>query len=402
MWRSFVGGFPFRFWRALAVSAALAFVAPHATHAASATDAAAQEPQVKVLSPQDAARYEKIFALQEKAAFAAADREIAELENMVLMGHVLYQRYVHPTYRSRYDELKRWLLVYADHPGAARIYTLALKRKPKGAAAPNRPEPRVWRQAAGEELDELAPRRETGATRKIFARVRALVRDERPSQALNYLEQPDIKRALGQSGVDEALRYIANSYFAEGVDDKAYALAADVATRNAREVPMANWTAGLAAWRLGKRDLAARHFEALANASAVPSRHARGGRFLGRARLSRDQRARARDAAARDRGRPRRAASTACSPRASSGGRSSSIGACRTSTRRAMRGSSQFPPSSAPSRSSKPGNATSPRKSSSAPMAARRQASIRPCSRSPTSSPCRRGVASRRRSARHV
>jgi soluble lytic murein transglycosylase-like protein len=270
MRRFFVGGFPFRFWRALTASAALWIAALHGAQAASSTEPAPQAPQVKVLSPQDAARYEKIFALQDKAAFDAADREIADLDDMVLMGHVLFQRYTQPTYRARYDELKRWLLVYADHPGAARIYTLALKRKPRSAASPNRPEPRVWRQATGEGLDELAPRRETGATRKIFSRVRSLVRDERPSQALSYLEQPDIKRALGQDGVDEAMRYIANSYFAEGVDDKAYAIAADVAARNASDVPMANWTAGLAAWRMGKRDLAAQHFERLANASAVP------------------------------------------------------------------------------------------------------------------------------------
>jgi soluble lytic murein transglycosylase-like protein len=232
-----------------------------------------------VLSAQDAERYQKIRALQKKGAFEAADREIAELTSMVLMGHVLYQRYVHPTYRSRYDELKRWLLVYSDHPGAARIYTLALKRKPRNAAAPRRPEPRVYRQTMNDGLDELAPRRETGATRRIFARVRALVRDERPTQALSYLQQPEIKKALGQSGIDEALRYIANSYFAEGLVDKAYALAADVAGRSAREVPMANWTAGLAAWRMGKRDLAARHFEALAHAPGVSSATRAAGAF---------------------------------------------------------------------------------------------------------------------------
>ena len=93
-----------------------------------------------VLTDADAARYARIYEAQREGDWAAANREVAQLSNRVLMGYVLFQRYMHPTaYHSTYDELKRWLDRYADHPEAIRIYRLAMKRRPKGAKAPKEP-----------------------------------------------------------------------------------------------------------------------------------------------------------------------------------------------------------------------------------------------------------------------
>lgn len=94
----------------------------------------------KPLEEVDTDRYRQIFALQEKGDLAAANRLIGQLSDTRLMGHVLAQRYLHPTaYRSKYKELAEWLAKYADHPQAPRIYGLALKRKPADAAAPKEP-----------------------------------------------------------------------------------------------------------------------------------------------------------------------------------------------------------------------------------------------------------------------
>ena len=81
------------------------------------------------LSKRDAELYEQIFAVQEQGRWKDADNLISRLSDDLLMGHVLAQRYLHPTaYRSRYKELKDWLALYADHPQAPRIYKLALQR----------------------------------------------------------------------------------------------------------------------------------------------------------------------------------------------------------------------------------------------------------------------------------
>jgi soluble lytic murein transglycosylase-like protein len=94
----------------------------------------------KPLEDVDTDRYVQIFALQEKGNWAAADRLISQLGDTRLMGHVLAQRYLHPTaYRSKYKELAEWMAKYADHPEAPRIHSLALKRKPADAAAPKEP-----------------------------------------------------------------------------------------------------------------------------------------------------------------------------------------------------------------------------------------------------------------------
>ena len=79
----------------------------------------------KILGEIDVVLYRRIFTLQETGEWKAADRLIKRVEDGLLMGHVQFQRYMHPRkYRSRYRELKGWLAQYADHPGAIRILSL--------------------------------------------------------------------------------------------------------------------------------------------------------------------------------------------------------------------------------------------------------------------------------------
>ena len=79
------------------------------------------------LSKSDAAIYSRIFALQDVGNTKKANKEITKLENYILMGHVLYQRYIGKYYRSSYRELANWMNKYYDHAGANKIYKLALK-----------------------------------------------------------------------------------------------------------------------------------------------------------------------------------------------------------------------------------------------------------------------------------
>jgi soluble lytic murein transglycosylase len=106
------------------------------------------------LSRGDIALYRQIFALQERAQWADADRLVAQLSDRVLLGYVLYQRYMHPSgYRSRFEELSGWLERYADHPDAERVYELALRRRSAKAPLPQGPV-RGYLAGAGQELEE--------------------------------------------------------------------------------------------------------------------------------------------------------------------------------------------------------------------------------------------------------
>lgn len=84
------------------------------------------------LNSADAGRYANIFSLQDVGNFAKANKIIHRLDDHRLMGHVLFQRYLHPGYKATSRELADWLRAYADHPGAQKVYDLARKR---GAAA---------------------------------------------------------------------------------------------------------------------------------------------------------------------------------------------------------------------------------------------------------------------------
>ncbi|MGF1454320.1 MAG: lytic transglycosylase domain-containing protein [Alphaproteobacteria bacterium] len=227
---------------------------------------------LSVLSSSDRKAYARIFAAQDIGDLSTADRWIEKVDDPILMGHVQFQRYMHPSaYRSRYKELAAWMARYADHPNASRIYTLALKRKPSAAATPKPPLSRHWRFGTRERTAfEIhnparsdAQRREA---RSIERRVRSLLRRERPTQSLTLINEPETRAKLTGVEYDRLRSRIARSYFMEQMDEVALDVAQAVSRDNRDAVPMADWTAGLAAWRTGNFVLAAEHFEALARA----------------------------------------------------------------------------------------------------------------------------------------
>jgi soluble lytic murein transglycosylase-like protein len=231
--------------------------------------------QIAVLSSDDEARYKQIFAAQKKGRWSEAGKLIAKLENKLLLGHVKFQRYMHPTaYRSKFSELQAWMRDYKDHPEAARIYKLANRRKPSAAGAPKRPERKSWRFANRERtaFEVYNPKRTTKQKRhvaRVGRYVRSLLKRERPTQALNYLNQPKIRNSLTTIEFDRFRHRVAVSYYMEQVDAKAYKLASEIARRSRKGVPHTDWIAGLASWRLGNHAQAGSHFEHLAKAEYV-------------------------------------------------------------------------------------------------------------------------------------
>ena len=93
----------------------------------------------------DANRYRQIFDLQRQGRFREAELLMGWVNDHRLMGHVLAQRYLQAKYTATYRELASWLSTYADHPESLRIYKLAVKRRPAGAALPHKPEVDLFR-----------------------------------------------------------------------------------------------------------------------------------------------------------------------------------------------------------------------------------------------------------------
>lgn len=223
-----------------------------------------------VLSEADEARYREIFALQEEGAWDGADALIAGLDDDVLMGYVLHQRYMHPTkYRSTYDELKRWMAYYPDHPRASDIYSLALKRRPRNAAPPVRPVSRAWRKTADQfDLHPglAADYRMTSRPRlaQIEGRVRYLAHKDQALGALKEIDAHLQRRVITERQHDRMRSWIAASLYYQGYIETAEKLADEAAARGGDWAPLANWIAGLIAFRGDDMSAAHEHFAAAA------------------------------------------------------------------------------------------------------------------------------------------
>jgi len=254
----------------------------------SAIDSIEDTVVVGVLTPEDVSRYQRIFDLQEGGNWKAADQEIAELDDRILMGHVLYQRYLHPTkYRSKFKELAAWMKQYADHPGAYRIYRLARKRKPVRARAPRPPARqngiKTAATAAAGTGKYVSPHKRGRAQRREVRRqqahVRNHIRSRRLDHAIKHLKSPEYRNLLDETEIAILYANIAKGYFQLGHHERAYALASQNAPRARTYEPTVDMYAGLAAWRLGKNSDAASHFGALADSRTASDRESTFGAF---------------------------------------------------------------------------------------------------------------------------
>jgi len=216
------------------------------------------------LSGDDIARYKNIFALQKAGEMAQADAVIADLQDHRLMGHVLHQRYMHPTaYISKFAELKEWLHLYAGHAGAREIYKLAGIKG--GAKANDLPQPRS--DIAFRSIEEPTVvygknyrGRVTNDGRDLQKNIHSLLRRNRPSQAVKLLERDKRAASLDHVQQDQQRGHIAARYFYGGHYRKAYEVSTKAVSRSQFHVPRAAWIAGLTAWQKGGYKSAAQFF----------------------------------------------------------------------------------------------------------------------------------------------
>ncbi len=237
----------------------------------------------RILSLADIARYRRIFALQQSDHWQEADREIAQLDDKLLLGSVLAQRYRDDSYHASYAELLHWLQHYADEPDAKAIYALALARHPKGAPLPPKPSATPVLASASDDFgveprpdDPLLVKRDHKALIPAAARraaglrkeIRSLATDA-PHKAELLLAGSEAKELIDTAARDQLRAAIAEGYLAQGEAQQALALSATTETDAYASV--SNWNAGLAAWRLGRLDEARNHFQAVARSASQSS-----------------------------------------------------------------------------------------------------------------------------------
>ncbi|MFN4297975.1 MAG: lytic transglycosylase domain-containing protein [Brevundimonas sp.] len=172
----------------------------------------------RALSDSDRLSYTTAFDALRRGQLEAARDSARNIQDRVLLGQLEFERLFHASHSATYEELSAWLESYSDLSPAPRVYALALRRRPDGAPEPRRPgvmaSLRNWAsvQAAGGEA----------VGQDVFT-------PPGPREARIALNADDLPRAY----------------------DLGVALGD-------------HWTAGLAAWRLGRFAEAFSEFEIVA------------------------------------------------------------------------------------------------------------------------------------------
>ena len=225
-----------------------------------------------LLSDQDAELYRRIFEAQKQGNMDAADLAIDQLKDKRLLGHVLYQRYLHPTaYTSSFAELSAWLDYYADHPGAEKIYSLALKKAPSAHEKDKlrKPAARKKIRTRAEPTMVFAQPYKKGAqasgySQKFENEILGLIRKNKKGSAIDRLFKADKGGAVPAYQVDYLKSRVAEDYLYDGRIKMAYELAAQAYNRSGDKVPLAGWVYGLSTWYNGNYAAAAQGFKSAA------------------------------------------------------------------------------------------------------------------------------------------
>lgn len=255
----------------------------------------------RLLSAEDAARYEKAIAFQETSNWAAADKEMAKLADPVLKGWLLAERYLSSGYKPKVAEIKDWMAKYADHPDAQQIFKLLGKGKVSKKI--QRPvmtgylrglsegsgigeEVGSWK-VSEKKSDKPLSAKERIQEKSWSSDFRKQLREGDVDTARKLLESPKARQLLDDVTYDEARIALATGFFLRTRDEEALELSSQAAQRSGDEVPGAHWIAGLAAWRLERIENARIHFETLANReNAQPGLMAAAAFWAGRANLA--------------------------------------------------------------------------------------------------------------------
>jgi soluble lytic murein transglycosylase-like protein len=219
----------------------------------------------KPLATSDAARIARVFLLQSQGQHPAALREHEALRDRRLDGAILADRWLGAQAATpRAEELRAWLARHADEPDAPRIHALLVRISPRGAALPPAPD-----HAALPDDGEAVPEEREPPARG-FIRNPALDRNVRErafgGDTRGALEQ--IRRTRGMTpAYAAALRAdIALALFRRGEDTAAFRMASEVARGGREKTGRAAFAAGLAAWGLGRFEVALPYFETAARA----------------------------------------------------------------------------------------------------------------------------------------
>lgn len=170
----------------------------------------------QILTDVDASLYEQIFMLQDKEKINTAIKVQDQVADKMLMGEVLYQRYISDTYRTRSKEISAWMEKYYDMPGAQRMYKLAQIKKATVR------KPKVPSVMTGAESIETAQsetwtaKKYSGSTDKKITEFKRAIRSGSTKVARQILETRSFKKKLTESDYGRLAGRLSFIYYTNG------------------------------------------------------------------------------------------------------------------------------------------------------------------------------------------
>lgn len=213
------------------------------------------------VSRDDVTTYKKIFRAIEEQDFDEADDLIKDLDNDILMGHVLAEKYLSKKYKSKYIELKIWLEKYNDLPQAAKIRRLAISKGQKEGLAElaESQEARIYSPYSwfNNKYEDLNPKNRAYVRKKV-SEFRKNINQGKTRAAKAILEDKTLRMVIPNKEYDGMSATLATVYFLDNEDRMALNWVGKAANRS--QDATAYWIGGLAAWRLKDYKTATSYF----------------------------------------------------------------------------------------------------------------------------------------------
>jgi len=223
-------------------------------------------PTGKPLSNRDIALYKEIYRLQSIHDWDTANTIIPKIDNSILIGHVMAQRYLHTDYTPTASELQRWLSLYSDHPESTVIAKMSgqIKGQYKKRVTGTIEELRYFSRGS----KYFSTKYKSGQRSEINLVKKAIgTHLDRGSAtaALNYFENHSVNGYIDPIDKSQILAEIASVYLYLGHISKARQTAAK-AIKLSTQTPIASWIMGLTAWMNKDFKDAAKYFTLAADA----------------------------------------------------------------------------------------------------------------------------------------
>ena len=237
-----------------------------------APDSAPSVALPRPLEAGDADLMRRAFASQARGDIPSSIQLLAALNNSLLLGSVLADRYLGRHHWSTPDELSDWLLRYGDQPEAPAIRALLLTRLPKTTPTPPAADVASLSRSspAATMPEDIDPPRDDINRQPLLDRtVLELAQRGASVAALRLISRaPGVDTAYG----GQLRAEVAQVLFTRNEDAEALRVARLSVAGAADRPGLGFYIAGLAAWRLDRVALARGLFEAGANGDSGSAR----------------------------------------------------------------------------------------------------------------------------------